>query len=189
MGGLIPTPNDQEICAALNKRFSDLNDPNADPQNPEKTMIGSVRFLDGMEGGLLFGRNLNLARIAFRLGGVPSDHRSRLRWFFLLRRSLPRPTKVAISKVLEKVMGTPSIKQVHFDVVHDGSIATEFELDPRNSTTPQIQNLPSTKDPSRKVKTCVILLRCHFDEPLPDPINEPDPPDPVNPESGPTHLQ
>jgi hypothetical protein len=188
MGGLIPTPNDQEICARLNKRFSDLPDPHANPQNPEKTMIGSVRFLDSQEGGLLFGRNLNLARLAHRLGGVPSDQASRLRWFFLLRRSLPRPTKVAISKVLEKVMGAPSIKQVFFDVVHDGSVAAEFELDPGNSTTPQIQNLPSAKDPTRKVKTCVILLRCHFDEPLPDPRNEPDPPVPVNPESGPTNL-
>jgi hypothetical protein len=189
MGGFIPTPNDKEICAALNKRFSDLPDPNADPQNPEKTMIGSVRFLDGKEAGLLFGRNLNLARLAYRLGGVPSDPRSRLRWFFLLRRSLPRPTKVAISKVLEKVMGTPSIKQVNFDLVHDGSITAEFELNPRNSTTPQTQNLPSTADPTRNVKTCVILLRCHYDEPLPDPNNESDPPVPENPESGPTILR
>jgi hypothetical protein len=190
MGSFIPTPNDQEICNALNKRFSDLNDPNADPANPEKTMIGSVRFLDQQSTGLLFGRKLNLARLAHRLGGVPSDAKSRLRWFFLLRRMLPHATKVAISNVLEAVMGDPSIKQVHFDLVHDGGITTEFELDPGNSNAPQTQLFPSVKNPANKVKTCMMLLRCFYDEPIPtpDPANEPDPPVPQNPETGPTLL-
>jgi hypothetical protein len=188
MGGFIPTPNDADICAALNKRFSDAPDPNADAANPEKTMIGSVRFQDGKEGGLLFGRKLNLARLAHRLGGVPNNPQSRLRWFFLLRRMLPHATKVAINSVLEAVMGDPSIKQVHFDVVHDGSITTEFELDPQNSKVPQIQNLPSTANPAKKVKTCVMLLRCFYDEAIPDAPNEPDPPNPVNAEAPPTVL-
>jgi hypothetical protein len=188
MGSFIPTPNDNDICTALNNRFSDAPDPNADAQNPEKTMIGSVRFLDGKEGGLLFGRKLNLARLAHRLGGVPNDAQSRLRWFFLLRRMLPHATKVAISNVLEAVMGDPSIKQVHFDVVHDGNIGTEFELNPKNSNTPQTQNLPSTAHPATKVKTCVMLLRCHYDEAIPQPINEPDPPNPENPEASPAIL-
>lgn len=130
MGSFIPTPNDQAICKALNKRFSDLDDPNADPANPEKTMIGSVRFLDQQSGGLLFGRKLNLARLAHRLGGVPGDAKSRLRWFFLLRRMLPHATKVAISNVLEAVMGDSSIKQVHFDLVHDGTITNELNWTP-----------------------------------------------------------
>jgi hypothetical protein len=188
MGGFIPTPNDKDICAALNNRFSDAADPNADAANPEKTMIGSVRFQDGKEGGLLFGRRLNLARLAYRLGGVPNNAQSRLRWFFLLRRMLPHPTKVAISNVLEAVMGDPSIKQVHFDLVHDGSITTEFELDPKNSNVPQIQNLPSTANPTKNVKTCVMLLRCFYDEALPEAPNEPDPPNPENPEAVPTIL-
>jgi hypothetical protein len=188
MGGFIPTPNDTDICTALNTRFSDALDPNADTANPEKTMIGSVRFQDGKEGGLLFGRKLNLARLAHRLGAVPTDAQSKLRWFFLLRRMLPHATKVAISNVLETVMGDSSIKQVHFDVVHDGSITTEFELDPQNSKVPQIQNLPSTADPTKKVKTCVMLLRCFYDEALPDAPNEPDPPNPVNPEVAPIVL-
>src|ERR1700686_2424266 len=105
MGSFIPTPNDSVICAALNNRFSDAPDPNADAANPVKTMIGSVRFQDGKEGGLLFSRKLNLARLAHRLGGVPIDPQSRRRWFFLLRRMLPHATKVAISAVLETVMG------------------------------------------------------------------------------------
>jgi hypothetical protein len=188
MGGFIPTPNDQDICAALNQRFSDAPDPNADAANPEKTMIGSVRFQDGKEGGLLFGRKLNLARLAHRLGGVPKNPQSRLRWFFLLRRMLPHATKVAISNVLEAVMGDPSIKQVHFDLVHDGSIVSEFELDPKNSKVPQTQNLPSAANPSKNVKTCVMLLRCFYDEALPDAPNEPDPPTPANPEAGPALL-
>jgi hypothetical protein len=190
MGSFIPTPNDQAICTALNKRFSDLDDPNADPANPEKTMIGSVRFLDQQSAGLLFGRKLNLARLAHRLGGVPSDPSSRLRWFFLLRRMLPHATKVAISNVLEAVMGDTSIKQVHFDVVHDSTITTEFELDPNNSNVPHTQQFASMKNPAVKVKTCVILLRCFYDEPIPTPkpADEPDPPVPQNPESGPTLL-
>jgi hypothetical protein len=188
MGSFIPTPNDSVICAALNNRFSDAPDPNADAANPVKTMIGSVRFQDGKEGGLLFSRKLNLARLAHRLGGVPNDPQSRRRWFFLLRRMLPHATKVAISAVLETVMGDSSIKQVYFDLVHDGSITTEFELDPRNSKVPQIQNLPSTANPATNVKTCVILLRCFYDEALPEAPNEPDPPDPANPEAGPIVL-
>jgi hypothetical protein len=190
MGSFIRTPSDLEICAALNKRFSDLPDPNADPANPEKTMIGSVRFLDQQSAGLLFGRKLNLARLAHRLGGVPSDAQSRLRWFFLLRRMLPHQTKVAISNVLETVMGDSTIKQVHFDLVHDGNITTEFELDPGNSKTPHTQSFPSTKNPANNVKTCMMLLRCFYDEPLPDikPANEPDPPHPENPETGLTLL-
>jgi hypothetical protein len=188
MGGFIPTPNDAEICVALNNRFSDAQDPNADAANPEKTMIGSVRFQDGKEGGLLFGRKLNLARLAYRLGAFPQNPTSRLRWFFLLRRMLPHATKVAISNVLEAVMGDASIKQVHFDLVHDGGINTEFELDPKNSNVPQIQNLPSTANPANKVKTCVMLLRCFYDEALPDAPNEPDPPNPANPEVAPTVL-
>jgi hypothetical protein len=189
MGAFISTPNDLSICAALNKRFSDAPDPLADPANPDKTMIGSVRFQDGKEGGLLFSKKLNLARLAYRLGGVPVDPKSRLRWFFLLRRMLPHATKVAISAVLEAVMGDASIKQVVFNLVHDSTITTEFELDPNNSNVPQTQNLPSTANPKVKVKTCVMLLRCYYDEPLPDPAAESDPPNPNNPEVAPIIIQ
>jgi hypothetical protein len=185
MGSLISTPNDQDICDALNNRFSDATDPSAETANPEKTMIGSVRFQDLKEGGLLFGRNLNLARLAHRLGTVPKDGDAKLRWFFLLRKSLPHETKKAISAVLEAVMGEPSIKQVVFDVIHDGHIADEFELDPRNSHVPKTKNLPSKEHPGRNVKTCIMLLRCRTDDPLPDPRNEADPPVGNNPEASP----
>ena len=190
MGSFINSPSDSVICAALNNRFSDSPDPNADPANPVQTMIGSVRFQDGNEGGLLFSRKLNLARLAHRLGGVPTDPASRRRWFFLLRRMLPHNTKVAISAVLEKVMGDSSIKQVHFDLIHDSTITHEFELDPGNSNVPQTQSLPSTTNPSVKVKTCVMLLRCFYDEPLPDPnpAFEVDPPKPNNQEAPPVII-
>jgi hypothetical protein len=190
MGSFINSPNDSLICAALNDRFSDAPDPNADPANPVKTMIGSVRFQDGKEGGLLFSRKLNLARLAYRLGGVPTDPASRRRWFFLLRRMLPHDTKVAVSAVLEKVMGDSSIKQVHFDLVHDSTITHEFELDPNNSKVPQTQSLPSTANPAVNVKTCVLLLRCFYDEPIPDPnpAFEVDPPNPHNPEAPPVII-
>ena len=186
MGSFINSQEDQEICDALTKRFSDLPDSNAEAGNPEKTMIGSVRHQDGKEQGLLFGRNLNLARLAHRLGGVPtSSQQSKLRWFFLLRKMLPRETKKAISAVLETVMGDPSIKQVKFMVDHSSAIALDFELDPSNSHVPQTQKLASMRHPDTLVKTCVMLLHCKVDEPLPDPRNEKDPPDPVNPEVAP----
>ena len=187
MGGFINTPNDQIILNALNNRFSDATDPNADPANPDKTMIGSVRFQDAKEGGLLFSRHLNLARLAYRLGGVPNDPQSRRRWFFLLRRMLPHDTKVAISAVLEAVMGDSTIKQVHFDLTHDSTITHEFELDPHNSNTPETMDFVSTANPKLKVKTCIMLLRCFYDEPLPDPnpAFEVDPPDPKNQEQPP----
>jgi hypothetical protein len=103
---------------------------------------------------------------------------------------LPHDTKVAISAVLEKVMGDSSIKQVHFDLIHDSTITHEFELDPSNSTTPQTQNLPSTANPAVNVKTCVMVLRCFYDEPLPDPnpAFEVDPPNPKNPEATPVII-
>jgi hypothetical protein len=184
MGAFINSQADQEICDALTRRFSDLPDPNAEAGNPEKTMIGSVRFQDGKEGGLLFGRRHNLARLAHRLGGVPAAQQSKLRWFFLLRRMLPRETKTAISAVLETVMGDSSIKQVKFMVDHSGAITRDFELDPNNSNVPQTQNLASVHDPKTLVKTCVMLLHCKLDEPLPDPdpAVEIDPPAPHNPE-------
>jgi hypothetical protein len=190
MGSFINSPNDSVICAALNNRFSDAPDPNADAANPVQTMIGSVRFQDGKEGGLLFSKKLNLARLAYRLGGVPTDPSSRRRWFFLLRRMLPHNTKVAISAVLEKVMGDSSIKQVHFDLIHDSTITHEFELDPGDSNVPQTQSLPSTANPAVNVKTCVMLLRCFYDEPLPDPnpAFEVDPPNPNNPEALPVII-
>jgi hypothetical protein len=188
MGGLIPTPVDQQICAALNNRFSDAPDPAADPANPEKTMIGSVRFHDQKEGGLLFSRKLNLARLAHRLGCVPAGAGDRLRWFFLLRRLLPHQTKVAISSVLETVMGDSSIKQIVFDVTHDGTITNEFELDPQNSGVPKTKSLPSKANPATNVKTCVMLLRCFYDDPLPDPRGEADPPVAHNPEVPPVII-
>jgi hypothetical protein len=190
MGSFINSPSDSVICAALNDRFSDSPDPNADSANPVKTMIGSVRFQDGKEGGLLFSRKLNLARLAHRLGGVPTDPASRRRWFFLLRRMLPHDTKVAVSAVLEAVMGDPSIKQVHFDLTHDSTITHEFELDPGNSNVPQTTPFASTANPKVNVKTCIMLLRCFYDEPLPDPnpAFEVDPPKPHNPEVPPTII-
>jgi hypothetical protein len=188
MGSFINSQADQEICDALTHRFSDLPDPNAETGNPEKTMIGSVRHQDGKEQGLLFGRNPNLARLAHRLGGVPASQQSKLRWFFLLRRMLPRETKKAISAVLESVMGDPSIRQVKFMVDHSGAISLDFELDPSNSHVPQTQNLPSVRNPKTSVKTCVMLLHCKLDEPLPDAGSEKDPPDPVNPEAPPVII-
>ncbi len=190
MGSFINSPNDSIILTALNNRFSDKPDPNADPANPDKTMIGSVRFLDGKEAGLLFSRKLNLARLAYRLGGVPIDPQSRRRWFFLLRRLLPHKTKVAISAVLETVMGDSSIKQVHFDLTHDSTITNEFELDPGDSHVPTTTSFASMNNPAVKVKTCMILLRCFYDEPLPDPnpAFEIDPPKAQNPEAQPIVL-
>jgi len=183
MGSFIPTTTDNEICNNLNNRFSQLP---VDPKNSGGIkMIDSVRVQDGKEGGLLFSRKLNLARLAYRLGGYPADPSARLRWYFFLRRMLPHATKVAISAVLETVMGDSSIKQVIFQTIPDGTITTEFELDPNNSHAPTFQNLPSTANPAVNVKTCVVLLRCFYDDALPNPINEPDPPNPQNPEVGP----
>jgi hypothetical protein len=185
MGSLIKSGYDQQICNALNTRFSDLPDPGAEAGNPDMTMLGSVRYQDLKESGLLFSRKLNLARLAHRLNTVPADAGAKLRWFFLLRRGLPHETKVAISAVLETVMGDTSIKQVYFDAVHDGTITTQFELDPKNSHVPKTKPLPSMALPGTNVKTCIMLLRCFYDEALPNPVGEPDPPAANNPEAPP----
>jgi hypothetical protein len=157
-----------------------LPDPSAEAGNTEPTMIGSVRFQDGKEKGVLFLHPHNLARLAHRLGGVPSATKNRLRWFYLLRRMLPHETKIAISTVLEAVMGDSTIKQVQFFVQHTGGITRDFELNPSNSNVPQTKNLPSANKPTTSVKTCVMMLNCRSDEPLPDPdpTIEVDPPVP-----------
>jgi hypothetical protein len=193
MGSFLNTPHDQQILTALNNRFSDALDRNPDPDNPNKTptMLDSVRFQDQKEAGLLFSRHLNLARLAFRLNAYPTDQKARLRWYFLLRRLLPHATKVAISAVLEAVMGDATIKQVHFDLTHDSTITTEFELDPNNAKAPHTTPFQSTANPAVQVNTCMMLLRCYYDEPLPDPDPnyEPDPPNPHNPEQPPMVIK
>jgi hypothetical protein len=137
----------------------------------------------------MFSKKPNLARLAFRLGAVPglapAFANARLRWFFLLRRMLPYDTQVAISSVLDQVMSDTTIKQVLFYVTHDSGIELDFELDPQNSGVPTTKDMPSTAAPGTLVKTCIMLLRCYYDEQLPDAPTEPDPPVANNPESPP----
>ena len=63
-----------------------------------------------------------------------------------------------------------------------------FELDPNNSHVPQTRNMPSMANPAQNLKTCVMLLRCFYDESLPDPQNEPDPTVANNPEATPVII-
>jgi hypothetical protein len=180
MGSFINSQADNEICEALNKRFSDDVDPN-DAQG--RTYIAVLRdhfrnrenFFDG-------GHHLNrvfhrLARSVTGGTSVPRTRESRRRWFALLRRTLPAAVMRAIRDQLTAILArggaanpAGSVNYVTFSTQHVSTRSGTFELFDQNSAAPQILT-----DANRKTY-CAVVLQCHVDAALPDAPNEPDPP-------------
>jgi hypothetical protein len=181
MGGFINSQADNEICEALNIRFSDDVDPDDDKG---LTYLEQLRdhfrtrenFLD---------RDHKLNRVFHRLAitvtgkRVPRDKRSRHRWLFLLRKRLPRDlpnVEQAIRNQLRAVLGPPSddpagaVSYVTFATRHVKTDTKTFELFPRNGPSPAVLQDANGKS------YCTIILECHEDKPLEDSVNEPDPP-------------
>jgi hypothetical protein len=190
MGSLIPTNADKEISAALNFRFSEATDPNADPANPTPTMIGSVRWHNSRHEHLFDNRGLH--RVAFRLiKNVPADQERRKRWYFLLRHptsgdAFSAENRQDIKGALNVALNDPSIRQVKFAADHvgdigAGGIATRFLV---GST---ISDEISTADKKTKIKTLTITIHCQQDQRIPAAASEQDPPHADVPESGPIH--
>lgn len=178
MGGFINSQSDAEICAVLNKRFSD--DVNAQGQ----TYLDELRqFFQQKEN--LFNSNHKLNRVFHRLaisvtGGpsVPKTKNSRLRWFHLLRGNLPVAVDKAIRGQLTAILSAASpnntaggVEYVIFSTVHmQTSTGDQFELFDTNSVNPTIL-------PDANGKTyCPIILQCNVDQGLPDAPGENDPP-------------
>jgi hypothetical protein len=190
MGSLIPTDADREISAALNFRFSEAHDPNADPANPTPTMIGSVRWHNSQHEHLFDDRGLH--RVAFRLiKAVPADQERRRRWYFLLRHptsgdAFSDENRRDIKGALNVALNDPSIRQVKFAADHvgdigAGGIATRFLV---GST---ISDEVSTADKKTKIKTLTITIHCQQDQRIPAAATEHDPPLADVPENGPIH--
>jgi hypothetical protein len=178
MGGFINSQADNEICEALNKRFSDEVDPDDDDG---LTYLEQLRdhfrhredFLDD---------NHKLNRVFHRLAitvtgkRVPRDKRSRHRWLFLLRKTLPAAVNKAIRGQLRAILGKPSINPagatsyVTFSTQHVPTSTGTFELWPKNATSPTI-----FQDANGKTY-CTMILQCHVDKPLDDSPDETDPP-------------
>jgi hypothetical protein len=178
MGGFINSQADNEICEALNKRFSDEVDADDDDG---LTYLEQLRdhfrhredFLDD---------NHKLNRVFHRLAitvtgkRVPRDKRSRHRWLFLLRKTLPAAVNKAIRGQLRAILGKPSINPagatsyVTFSTRHIPTSTGTFELWPKNATSPTIFQDANGKN------YCTMILECHVDKPLDDSPDEPDPP-------------
>jgi hypothetical protein len=166
MGALIPTNPDKEIRDALNIRFSEANDPNAEAANPTPTMIGSVRWHDSQHEHLFDARGLQ--RVAFRLiNNVPADRDSRKRWNFLLRHptspaALSHQNRKDIKNALNQAMNDATIRQVKFAADHK-NVATRFQVESTKS------NELSTADGNR-AGSILVGLR---------PISPQTPPNPL----------
>jgi hypothetical protein len=174
MGSLIPTTQDDLICQALNDRFSEAIDPQCDPANPTKTMIGSVRWHNSNHEHLFDDRGLH--RVAWRLiNDTPPDPDSRKRWYFLLRHpsspdALSATNRRDIKAALNVAMTDATIRQVKFQAVHVGGIVPRFEV--VTFTSDEI----STADKKTKIKTLTIVLQCKLDKQIPAAPGEHDPP-------------
>jgi hypothetical protein len=179
MGGFINSQADNEICEALNKRFSDDVDPDDDDG---LTYLEQLRdHFRNREDFLDSSHKLNRVfhRLAITVTGkrVPRNKKSRHRWLFLLRRKLPAAVDKAIRNQLKAVLGAPSsgnpagaTSYVTFSTRHVPTSTGTFELFDRNSPSPAV-----LQDANGKTY-CTIILECHVDAPLEDSANEPDPP-------------
>lgn len=178
MGGFINSQADNEICEALNKRFSDEVDPDDDDG---LTYLEQLRdHFRNKEDFLDNSHTLNRVyhRLAITVTGkrVPKNPKSRHRWLFLLRSTLPTAAKKAIRGQLRAILGKPSVNPagatsyVTFSTRHVPTSTGTFELWPKNAASPTI-----FQDANGKTY-CTMILECHVDAPLDDSANEPDPP-------------
>ena len=179
MGGFINSQADNEICEALNKRFSDDVDPDDDDG---LTYLEQLRdHFRNREDFLDSSHSLNRVfhRLAITVTGkrVPRNKKSRHRWLFLLRRKLPTAVDKAIRNQLKAILGTPSsvspagaTSYVTFSTRHVPTSTGTFELFDKNAPSPTV-----LQDANGKTY-CTIILDCHVDKPLDDSPNEPDPP-------------
>ena len=180
MGSFINSQADNEICEALNKRFSDNVDP-SDAQG--RTYLAVLRdHFRNRENFLDRTHHLNrvfhrLARSVTGSANVPRARDSRRRWFALLRRTLPAPVMQAIRDQLTAILtqggaANPagSVNYVIFSTQHVSTRSGTFELFDQNGAVPQVHT-----DANRKTY-CAVVLQCNVDAPLPDAPNEPDPP-------------
>ena len=182
MGGFINSQSDNEICEALNKRFSDDINPN-DTQRPRRTYLNCLRdFFQHRE--RLFDPPHRLNRVFHRLarsvtGGppVPKNSNSRLRWFHLLNGHLPPAVDQAIRDQLTAILGPATaanpagaVVYVSFSTAHvRTTTGLQFELFDRNSSTPTVLTDANNKS------YCPIILQCNVDQQLVLDPTEPDP--------------
>ncbi len=178
MGGFINSQADNEICEALNKRFSDEVDPDDDNG---LTYLEQLRdhfrnkedFLDNSHGSIAC---IIVWQLPLPASAFPKTPRVRHRWLFLLRSTLPTAAKKAIRGQLRAMLGKPSVNPagatsyVTFSTRHVPTSTGTFELWPKNATSPTI-----FQDANGKTY-CTMILQCHVDAPLDDSANEPDPP-------------
>src|SRR3982074_2766031 len=152
MGRLINSQADNEICEALNKRFSDDVDPDDDNG---LTYLEQLRdHFRNREDFLDSSHKLNRVfhRLAITVTGkrVPKEKRSRHRWLFLLRKKLPRDlpeVEKAIRNQLRAVLGPPSsanragtVSYVTFSTRHVKTKTGTFELFEGNAPSPPVLN-------------------------------------------------
>jgi len=185
MGGFINSQADAEICEVLNKRFSDEVNANGE------TYLNELR--DFFKTEKLFDIHHHLHRVFHRLaigvtGGasVPKNANSRLRWFHLLKGSLPKAVNDAIRGQLTAILsddGNPasSVDYVTFSTAHVRTTSgDQFELfDGANPDGAIHYNnpIPTPQYDANGKSYCAFILQCNVDKALDDAPGEHDPPD------------
>jgi hypothetical protein len=128
MGGLIPTPNDLEVVAKLNSRFSSAG-------------LTGLRNYQAATGDVLFQNPLHartLERVSVRLGIYPSTHWGRGRWLYFLANVLKPSgggaTYNIIAQILAQAVATANVDSVVFNVIEDPALAAgTYILFPNNA--------------------------------------------------------
>jgi len=171
MGALIPTPNDLEVVAKLNSRFSSSG-------------LTKLRDYQRATGDRLFapGANRTLERVSVRLGIYPTLPAGRGRWQFFLQNIL-KPANVGatynlIKTVLDTALSTASVDSVVFNILEDPA-AGDYYLYPSNAANaaaPQQSNdHPTGKQVYLVTLVCpqAAAITYGLEDPVPDPGPEP----------------
>ncbi len=127
MGGLIPTPNDLEVVAKLNLRFSSSG-------------LTTLRNYQTANADRLFapGANRTLERVSVRLGIYPTLPGGRGRWLHFLQNILKpangNATYNLIKTILDNALSTANVDSVVFNILEDPTAgANNYYLYPSNA--------------------------------------------------------
>jgi hypothetical protein len=173
MGALIPTPNDLEVVAKLNERFSSHG-------------LSALRYYQTATGDDLFApANRTLERVCVRLGIYPTKlPGGRGRWLYFLANILKPAsggvTYSTIQNVLRQACAKPpAVDSVIFNVL-EAPVADYF-LYPNNGAAPEIQNPPLPSGLSVYLITLVCPATAVIPHGYDPPVDGGEPPNPIIP--------
>lgn len=182
MGALIPTPNDQEIIAKLNLRFS-------------RSGLNTLRRYQNTSGDSLFGGAglppRSLERVSIQLGIYPTGIGGKGRWIYFLQVILKNANNGAtynlIKSILEQAINTPAVDSVVFDVMEDPAAAAQggannnYYLYPSNAANVAAPLVSYNSLPGKPIYLVTLVCPNATDIPFGAPEPPPDNGEPINP--------